>query len=113
MALINLAEALRWPARPLSETSEQTSVSLCLKSAPYWWLATVSTGSPGRMLSSRAAVRLLAKQPLVRSMGLDSHICSACTHLELHHGLLFSQTSEARDTTRERVCVFKCVHVHP
>lgn len=94
------------------QTSEQTSVSLCLESAPYWWHTTVSTGFQDRMLSSRVVVRLLAKQ-LVRSVGLDSHIWSACTHLKLHHGLLFSQTSEVRDATRERVCAFKCVCVYP
>ena len=69
----------------------------------------MSNGFLGRTLTSQAVVRLLAKQPLVRSVGLDNHIWSACTHLELHHGLLFSQTSEVKDTTSERVCI--TVHV--
>lgn len=65
----------------------------------------------GRMQRSWVVVRILTKQPLIRSMGLDCHIWSACTHLELHRGLLFSQTSKLRDPAKER-CVFN-TPIHP
>lgn len=65
----------------------------------------------GRMQRSCVVVRILTKQPLIRSMGLDCHIWSACTHLEPHRGLLFSQTSKLRDPTKER-CVFN-TPIHP